>query len=585
MKSVFSVDQIRRAENTLMALQSDSDELMISAASAVADVALALLKVPAPALAQDGKILLLVGSGGNGGDALYAGAFLAEEGKKVDALLLNKERVHHSALSYFESLGGTVLNSEPNHGDYRLLIDGILGIGGRGGIAPETARFVENFYSAGIPILAVDIPSGVHADTGAVPEPALVTLDGFEQGAPIARQKIPTHINADVTITFGGLRRAHAVSAACGEVLLADISVAGAGGRSLSHALLEIQSADSGPQYFASKAWNGVPNAPAQNPKLAAMFEALAAENSGIQRLGRQFIVLDVEPSPDHDKYSGGIVGIVAGSEQYPGAAVLATAAAVRATSSMVRYVGPVAAAVLAALPEVVATSSLGTAGRVQAWVFGPGHGIDEQAFKELQELLNNPEPLLIDADGLTLLSASAELRQLLRTRHGASVLTPHRGEFERIASALRAEGIEIPNPETDPIGAAHAMAENLKCCVLLKGRFTIIATCNYVYAVNAGHSWSATPGSGDVLSGLIGAHLAHSSAELNRIPEYIPELEISDTAVYAQVAPAVTIHAVAAALAARTEFGPAPTSASKIAAAIPAATAMVNTHAPMNFS
>ncbi|MFP7364931.1 bifunctional ADP-dependent NAD(P)H-hydrate dehydratase/NAD(P)H-hydrate epimerase [Corynebacterium callunae] len=579
MKPVFSVDQIRRAENKLMALQSDPDELMISAASAVADVAFAMLKGPLPPLVSDDKVLILVGTGGNGGDALYAGAFLAEEGFRVDALLLDNERYHQSALAYFESLGGIVLREEPQAMEYRLLIDGILGIGGRDGLSPDTARFVENFNSSGVPVLAVDIPSGVNADTGAVPEPVLVTVDGFEVGAPIARQKIPTHINADVTITFGGLRRAHAVTAACGEVLIADISVAGAGGYSLAQALTEVQYADGGPQCYASKAWNDPPEL------IDSLVEELAEASSTIQTIGPHFISLDIEPSPEHDKYSGGIVGIVAGSEQYPGAAVLATAAAVRATSSMVRYTGPASAQVIAALPEVVAAPTLEATGRVQAWVFGPGRGINEHTSQELQQLLHSEEPLLIDADGLTLLSGSAELRQALRTRQGATVLTPHRGEFDRIAQELRAEGVDIPDSEKDPIAAAFALSENLQCCVLLKGRFTVIATSDYAYLVNAGHSWSATPGSGDVLSGLIGAHLAHSIVELKRAAEYLPELEIPKTAMYVQVAPAVTIHAMAAALSAQTEFGSAPTSASRIAAAISPATALANNQGLMNFS
>lgn len=572
MKSVFTVDQIRRAEKRLFAVQNDPDELMISAASAVADVALAMVQEPPSEIVEEERILLLVGTGGNGGDALYAGAFLAEEGHHVDALLLDPERVHESALAYFSSLGGTVLKERPYAFNYRLVIDGIFGIGGRGGIDPDTARYVEYFYSAGVPMLAIDIPSGIDADTGALPAPAMVQFEGYDADAPIARQLIPTHINADVTITFGGLRRAHAVALSCGVVLCANIRVegGGTGGMNLAEALQDIEFEDASPKVYASQAWH-------ENSELLTV--------PGAHPVGSQFIMLDMEPAPDADKYTGGVVGILAGGQHYPGAAILSCAGAVRATSSMVRFIGDESARnhVIQAFPEVVAAATLAEAGRVQAWVFGPGRGTGPEQQSELAQLLSHPEPLLIDADGITLLAESAKLQRVLRERESPTVITPHKGEFERLAAALHERGVEIPDAGGDPIGAALAMATELKCCVLLKGRATVVATADYVYAVGAGHSWSATPGSGDVLSGLIGAHLAQSHAELTRLPEFIPDMHLPHTAVYSQIAPAVSIHAVAAALSARTEFGPAPTSASRIAEAIPAATARVNLNRTIN--
>lgn len=583
MKSVFTVDQIRRAENKLFAVQDHPDELMMSAATAVAAVARAMLTHPAGEMAgesvEEEDILLLVGPGGNGGDALYAGAFLASEGHRVDALLMGGDRVHERAREFFTAAGGTVMTGKPHHYDYDLVIDGILGIGGRGGIKVDTAQFMEHFYSSGTPVLAVDIPSGVDADTGALPEPTLVQLEGYETGAPIARQKIPTHINADVTITFGGLRRAHAVSAACGYVLMSDIRVKGTNqgaGLSLAEALQEVQFEDASPTLYTSRAWR----TELENPN-AAPVPAVP----GVFPIGSQFILLDMEPTPESDKYTGGVVGIVAGSAQYPGAAVLACSGAVRATSSMVRFVGDeaVRGQVLAAHPEVVAAPTIGESGRVQSWVYGPGRGTGEAQVRELATLFGYPEPVLVDADGITLIACSQELLETLRHRTGPTVLTPHKGEFERLADALRESGAQIPSAHTDPIGAALAAARELNCCVLLKGRATVVATSDYAYVVNAGHSWSATPGSGDVLSGLVGAHLAQSYAELSRLPEFIPDMRLPETAVYSMVAPAVSIHAVAAILSARTEFGYAPTSASRIAEYIPAATARANANRIMN--
>ena len=276
----------------------------------------------------------------------------------------------------------------------------------------------------------------------------------------------------------------------------------------------------------------------------------------------------DLEPGADDDKYSGGVVGICAGGERYPGAGVLATMAAVRATSAMVRYVGSGASEVVRALPEVVAHPSLDDARRVDAWVVGSGRGTDDAAAVELSELLGRDEPLLVDADAITLLAQRPELREKLVARDAETLLTPHAGEFRRLAEAMAGEEAgadrsagEIPDPVEHPIDAAKAMATALDCVVLLKGRRTVVAMpaehghrAGTVRIIDAGTSWAATPGSGDVLSGLVGAWMAKDGM--------------------AGIAPAVTVHARAAEIAARTPAGYAPTSASLIAEAIREATA-----------
>jgi hydroxyethylthiazole kinase-like uncharacterized protein yjeF len=191
------------------------------------------------------------------------------------------------------------------------------------------------------------------------------------------------------------------------------------------------------------------------------------------------------------------VVGILAGSATYPGAAILCTGAAVAATSGMVRYAGAAAADVVSHWPEVVIAPSAPAAGRVQAWVVGPGLGTDEAALIALTFALNTDLPVIVDADGLTVLAAHPHL---VTGRGAPTVLTPHAGEYARLAGRP---------PGTDRVAAARGLADTFGATVLLKGNVTVIAGSGRVYLNPAGGSWAATAGSGDVLSGIIGALLA----------------------------------------------------------------------------
>lgn len=566
MSFVYTVDQIRQAEQVLLSVESHPDQLMQEAAEAVAAAAGVMLAAPAPRFAEGRRVLLLVGSGGNGGDALYAGARLAEAGFGVDAVLLGREgRVHIPALEAFLAAGGRILEELPLPHQYRLIIDGILGIGGRGGIEPEIADLVDDAGSFHIPILAIDLPSGVAADTGALPTELLVEARGFaEEDQDYATILLPAHVRADVTITFGGLRRVHAISPHCGEVLLADLQLPET--QPLSLELFDTAiSVEGHPPVLSYRAW-----AP------TAGFDWSTAETVTLVPGDRPDLDLPGEPGADGDKYSGGVVGICAGSPAYRGAAVLCATGAVRATSSMVRYLGSGAEEVIRALPEVVAHPDIEKSGRTQAWVVGPGRGTDGAARAELTQLLTRPEPVLIDADAITLLAAHQDLRVLLKERAGDTLLTPHAGEFTRLAASL---AVEIPGLEVDRIGAVQTLAAELKCSVLLKGRHTIIVVDGRVVIVDAGSSWGATAGSGDVLAGIAGALLAHGAVSLAAAHHRHPRMPTSQVPSPSSLAvTAVHIHSVAAALAAQTPEGPAPTSASKIAEAIPRAIAWLAT-------
>ncbi len=368
------------------------------------------------------RICAVVGSGDNGGDALWAATFLRRRGAAADAVLLNPDRTHAKALAAFRAAGGRVVEKISDTTD--LVIDGVVGIGASGSLRPAAAAV---FAATTAPVVAVDLPSGVDPSTGAITGPA---------------------VRAALTVTFGGLKPVHAL-ADCGRVELVDI------GLDLPQAdLLGLQADD-----------------------VAACWPT---------------------PGPADDKYTQGVTGVLAGSAVYPGAAILCSGAAVASHSGMVRYAGPAAAEVVSHWPEVIATREHRDAGRVQAWVVGPGLGVGHDASAVLRFALSTDLPVLVDADALTVLAAHPEL---VVDRTAPTLLTPHAGEFARLAGAP---------PGDDRVAATRALAAKFGATVLLKGNVTVIAGPDGpVYLNPAGNSWAATAGSGDVLSGIIGALVA----------------------------------------------------------------------------
>lgn len=469
MRHYYSVDAIRDAEAPLLASLPDG-ALMKRAAFGLATEIIGELIARTGGVAGR-RLCAVVGSGDNGGDALWAATFLLRRGAAADAVLLSPDRAHRKGLAAFRKAGGRIVESVSPTTD--LVIDGVVGISGSGPLRPAAA---EVFEAAGdIPVVAVDLPSGIDAGTGAITGPA---------------------VHAALTVTFGGLKPVHAL-ADCGDVTLIDI------GLDLPDTnLLGFESAD-----------------------VAARWPV---------------------PGPHDDKYTQGVTGILAGSSTYPGAAVLCTGAAVAATSGMVRYAGSGHSQVLAVWPEVIATPTPAAAGRVQAWVVGPGLGTDDAGAAALWFALDTDLPVLVDADGLTILAAHPEL---VASRRAPTLLTPHAGEFARLAGAP---------PGDDRVSATRKLADTFGATVLLKGNVTVIADPGGpVYLNPAGQSWAATAGSGDVLSGMIGALLAAG----------LPPAEAAAAGAY--------VHARAAALSAADPGpGDAPTSASRIAGHIRAAVA-----------
>ena len=453
--SAHSAAAVRAAEAPLLAA-GHGHELMRAAAHGLAQGVTATLRGLGRGI-YGATVVLLVGSGNNGGDALFAGAWLLGRGARATALLTSA-RTHPDALSAFVGAGGRCMTLPSDAADSALVaaafhaeaersdvvVDGLLGTGGSGGlrgpVAAVVARLDALSGSARPAVVACDLPSGVDATTGQVYSPVL---------------------RADLTITFGahksGLLTAPGEQS-CGEVSLVDLGL---------------------------------------EPYLGPA-DVLRLERADIAAL------LPKPGVADH-KYSRGVAGIIAGSGQYPGAGLLAAAAASACGPGMVRYLGPsgVAAALHVRNPEVVCSQDSPRDVRVQAWLTGPGIDGDVQQLRRAVEAMESGLPTVVDAAAFTLVQPSTG------TENAQLILTPHAGElgalFARCDVAMKRADIEAA-----PLEAARVAAQLFGTTVLLKGPVTVVAGFKGTMFTQAnGTPQLATARSGDTLAGILVALLA----------------------------------------------------------------------------
>jgi len=464
MRVAYQVDAVRAAEHALMDRLPDGT-LMRRAAAGLASVCGSLL-ARYPGHVYGSRVAVLAGTGDNGGDALYAGALLAGRGAAVTAIAAGP-KAHPGGTAELLAAGGRVTGDLEAAGDVigraDLIVDGLLGIGGRGGLREPFAGLARQAEGArdrrGATVVAVDLPSGIDADTGTVDGPA---------------------VRADVTVTFGVIKPGLLIDPGAGHAGTVELIDIGLG------------------------------------PYLTGEPAVLAPQNDDIDDLLPR-------PGAESDKYRRGVVGLVAGSDRFGGAVVLATGGAVHGGAGMVRVVTAAGAApaVRQAWPEAVLTihpedgettdrsaeednwDLVGSAGRVQAWVAGPGMGTGPGAVDRLAAVLGTDLPVLVDADGLTILS---QYRDLL-PRQAPTLITPHAGELARLLGA----GTEPTAIEARRLEHARRAAAELGVTVLLKGSTTVVAdrAGGPVFVNPTGTPWLATAGSGDVLSGLAGSLLA----------------------------------------------------------------------------
>ncbi|GII90822.1 NAD(P)H-hydrate dehydratase [Sinosporangium siamense] len=452
MRTAFAVDQIRAAEHALMSRLPEGT-LMTRAATGLA-VLCGHELARAAGRVYGSRLVVLAGGGDNGGDALFAGARLAARGARVVAVLASA-RVHAAGLAALKAAGGRVL-PDVLAGDETwiapvrdavaaadLVLDGLVGIGG----------------------------------TGALREPysALVSLVNTEAGGQVVAVDVPSGVDAStgqvegvalragLTVTFGAEKSGLLVDPGAeyaGRVELVDIGL--------------------------------VPYL--DDPDVVAFGRADVA-------------ALLPLPDRESDKYRRGVVGVMAGSHRYTGAAVLAVGGALRAGAGLVKFAGqrePVDQ-VRVHWPEALITElgggvSVHDVGRVNSWVIGPGMGVGDDSLEIAREVLAADVPALVDADGLTL---AAREPSLLR-REAPTVITPHVGEMARLLGVPR-EHIEAARLEH-----ARLAAERFGVTVLLKGSTTVVAEEGRPTLVNTtGTPFLATGGTGDVLAGLGGTLLA----------------------------------------------------------------------------
>jgi hydroxyethylthiazole kinase-like uncharacterized protein yjeF len=415
-----------------------------------------LARVAAEA-AVPGPLRIVVGKGNNGGDGLVAARLLREDGHEVDVISTAPlEELRGDARTNLERLPG---NAPEPFAPERLdgsgvVVDALLGTGFEGVAREPAASAITAINAVGVPVVACDVPSGVNASTGEVEGEA---------------------VSAVATATFHGSKlglyvepgKSHA-----GTVEVIDI---------------------------------GVPRgAPAPDAG------GLISES-----------VLDLYPHRPRSgsKFASGVVVVVGGSAGLTGAPTMAARSASRAGAGYVQVAVPESAQAAIdmrlleqmsrGLPEHDgAHTPLGVpvaeemAERAGAVVLGPGLGRDEGAAEFARAVAAAvPIPLLVDADGL---NAHAGRLELLRDRAAPTVLTPHEGELGRL--------LEVDSDEVRQHRLAHAReaAERSGAVVLLKGDDTIVAAPQGPLAVSPGATPAlATAGTGDVLSGLIGALLA----------------------------------------------------------------------------
>jgi hydroxyethylthiazole kinase-like uncharacterized protein yjeF len=349
----FRVDKIRRIEDRAIAVEG-VDALMQRAAAAVAASASNLLQSKSGG--RYGRhVMIMVGAGNNGGDALFAGVRLARHGARVTAIRC-LGAPHPSGLAALLSAGGRVIDLNDHYVidpmPYDLVIDGILGIGGRPGLPDPVARLVQSVAAQGIPTIAVDLPSGVAADTGAVPGAA---------------------VQATETVTFGERKPCHLLQPAlrrCGAISVVDIGLGTDHDETAD--LVGLDEDD------LARAWP--------------------------------------YPTESSDKYARGVVGVDTGSDQYPGAAVMSVYGAVYGGAGYVRFLGAErpAATISAQLPNVVFSP-----GRVQAHLFGSGWGERTDGAKVLAVVAEEGLPAVVDADGLGYLPRPAPASWLLTPHAG----------------------------------------------------------------------------------------------------------------------------------------------------------------------
>lgn len=466
MKVVTAAEMQDIGRRTIKEFGIPSAVLMERAGLAVA----ARVKV----LFDHGKVVVLAGGGNNGGDGLVAARELFVQGWNVRVLMLAKEdRLSPDCLSQYRvarKMGvpcefRTAVTGRDLHA--AVVIDAIMGTGLYTAVKPAVAKIIRFINTAGVPVLSVDIPSGISSDTGAVMGEA---------------------VRADHTVTFGLPKRGlllHPGAACAGQVFVEDI---------------------------------GFPPALLRSDEIRVEL----IEGRGVAPL------LPERPAASH-KGDFGHVLLLAGSRGKTGAALLASRACLRAGAGLVTIGVPetlvdvfqarVTEEMVLPLPDdgdgMLSERAYGDIidfvnRRADVLAIGPGlgsgHGITGLVH---QLVLTATIPMVLDADGI---NAASREREILGRAKAPLVLTPHPGEMARLLSSGDRNEVE-----KDRISTAGDFAKETGVCLVLKGAPTIIGSTEGVVFINTtGNAGMATAGTGDVLTGIIAALIGQGAEPLN---------------------------------------------------------------------
>ncbi len=231
-------------------------------------------------------------------------------------------------------------------------------------------------------------------------------------------------------------------------------------------------------------------------------------------------------PTSKDDKYSRGVLGVISGSREYPGAAVLTCEGAMQTGVGMVRYFGPRMAKllVLRQRPEIVTQS-----GQVQAWLIGPGidsSKLSRRRRKLIADAMSQQIPVILDAGAIAFTSDSQT----------PTLITPH---FRELVSLLNSTGnkVTIDEMQSDPMKWAQIAVNQFNVTVLLKGSHTVVASSEVAIELPAATPWLATAGTGDVLSGILGALLATHAERVKNDPGFLAELAATGSLIHSEAA------------------------------------------------
>ncbi|MBY0612578.1 MAG: NAD(P)H-hydrate dehydratase [Beijerinckiaceae bacterium] len=431
------------------------DCLMLAAGRAVAEAACGRLE-------RGARIAVLCGPGNNGGDGYVAARILAERGFPVGLYADAAPTKDGAAARAQAGWSGETSPFDPfDPGSHKFVIDALYGAGLSRPIDGPAAALIARLNASGVPILSVDVPSGLDGDTGAFDGPC---------------------VKADETVTFFRLKPGHLLLPGremCGRVTLADIG--------LTDAHVEARGA------------------------------ALRRNGPHLWRHALPAIETDTH------KYKRGHCLVVSGPELQTGASRLAAIAALGAGAGAVTLAGATDAlrihaahvtAIMLREAETPADFAALLERPFRSVVIGPAAGAGEPTFERIEATLRAAVPIVIDADGLTSLIGRLETVRTRKDRDAPVVMTPHAGEFERVFyPVLSGDAVYsslTKRLKKSKVEQARAAARITGAIIVLKGADTVIASPDGRAAINdnAGPQL-ATAGSGDVLAGLIGSHLA----------------------------------------------------------------------------